>query len=65
MIFQQRNLNTKSHIVSFNNEKIENVTEYKFLGTLIKNNGNLSSSLLICLRKLRKHYFQLKLELLN
>lgn len=42
MIIEQR---LEQYIVMFNNEKNYHVTEYKFLGTLIKSNGNLNACL--------------------
>ena len=39
MVLQQRNINSNTSFINFKGNIIQNVSEYKFLGSLIKSNG--------------------------
>ena len=42
MVIQQNSSHKNEPFVSYKNNLLQNVTEYRFLGTLLKNNGNLN-----------------------
>ena len=45
MVLQQCNINSNTSFINFKGNMIQNVSGYKFLGSLIKSNGNLNHSL--------------------
>ena len=54
MVLQQRNINSNTSFINFKGNMIQNVSEYKFLGSLIKSNGNLNPSLEDLAKKAQK-----------
>ena len=60
MVFKRRDTKNECCFVKYKNENIENVTEYKFLGILIKCNGNLSYSTDDLAKKAWKVLFSIK-----
>ena len=60
MIFQQNLVTPKTNPIFYKNEQLENVSEYKFLGSVLKSNGNLKSSMEDLAKKARKVMFSLK-----
>ena len=57
MIFQNRNVKLEKPFILYKNQYIENVSEYKFLGSLIKRNGNLNFSMCYLAKKAKKVMF--------
>ena len=60
MVLQQRNINSNTSFINFKGNMIQNVSEYKFLGSLIKSNGNLNPSLEDLAKKAQKVLFSIK-----
>lgn len=61
MIFQNKtNYKNEEDFLMFKNDKIENVTEFKFLGNKIKYNGNLEPSSEDLAKKARKAMYSIK-----
>ena len=60
MVLQQRNINSNTSFINFKGNMIQNVSEYIFLGSLIKSNGNLNHSLEDLAKKAQKVLFSIK-----
>ena len=60
MVLQQRNINSNTSFINFKGNMIQNVSEYKFLGSLIKSNGNFNHSLEDLVKKAQKVLFSIK-----
>lgn len=60
MVLQQRNINSNTSFINFKGNMIQIVSEYKFLGSLIKSNGNLNHSLEDLAKKAQKVLFSIK-----
>ena len=60
MIFSQSKHKSETSHIYYENKAIESVTEYSFLGMLIKCNGNLSQSTLELTKKAKKVFFAIK-----
>ena len=59
MVFQRRLSKVEKPFIKYKNQFIDNVTEYKFLGSVICSNGNLNSSINDLAKKARKVLFAL------
>jgi hypothetical protein len=60
MVLQQRNINSNTSFINFKGNMIQHVSEYKFLGSLIKSNENLNHSLEDLDKKAQKVLFSIK-----
>ena len=61
MIFQNKtNRRDKENFLSYEDNTIENVSEFKFLGNIIKNTGNLIPSSDDLAKKARKVMYSIK-----
>ena len=60
MVIQQKSSHQNDSFISYKNNMLQNVTEYRFLGSLLKNNGNLNHSLEDLANKGRKVLFSMK-----
>jgi hypothetical protein len=54
------NINSNTSFINFKGNMIHNVSEYKFLGSLIKSNGNINHSLEDLAKKAQKVLFSIK-----
>ena len=60
MVIQHNNIKNSESFITYKGKTLQNVTEYKFLGSLLKNNGNLLHGLENLTRKGRMILFFIK-----
>ena len=60
LVFENRSNKLLNHFVNYKNLTVENVKEFKFLGSVIKSNGSLVTSTEDLCNKARKVFFSVK-----